>query len=139
MAWAGIRRTRHCVIVYSVFSEFGLGFPSDRCHDSCYAAMNSVVMIASGHAINHPEVRVSFLQGLIALACFVAATAISMTIIKRSLRYSDRAAILIFVCSLFWSAADARVLSLAPIVGAGALVSDWLYVRHLAIRNATGE
>jgi hypothetical protein len=94
-----------------------------------YGVIGGLLTIVSGHALNHPEVRVVRIDAVIMTLLIAASAVVSFTFTGRKLRLPDRIALLAFVF-LFFSQAMLPRFTLAPLgVGLGLLVAAWAYDR----------
>jgi chromate transport protein ChrA len=94
-----------------------------------YGAFASILMLFSGHAVNHPEVVVSRLEAMAALMFFAAAGMLSLNFTKHKLTVPDRVALFAFVLCFFWQAVAPRLLLFALAIGFSCLVGAWTYDR----------
>jgi len=91
--------------------------------------LGGILTITEGHAVNHPEVKVSHLEGVVITAVLAASAVVSFTFTKRRLRLLDRVALFVFVFCFFWQAADSRVTLLALGAAFCSLLVAWGYDR----------
>jgi len=94
-----------------------------------YGVVGSLVMLWTGHAINHPEVRVSRLEAFILILFFAAAAALSHELVVGQLSKASRVAILLFVACIFWQAAMPRMMFVAAGIGLLGLAVAWMLTR----------
>jgi hypothetical protein len=94
-----------------------------------YGILGSVLSLADGHAVNHPEVSVSRPEGLVMIAFFTTTAVLSFTFTKRKLHVTDRLALFVFVVCFFWQAVAPNLMWAALGVGFCCLFFAWLYDR----------
>jgi hypothetical protein len=99
-----------------------------------YAVFGGLLTIVSGHALNHPAVKVSTLEGVSLTVFFAASAVVSSTFTKRKLHLLDRVALFVFVSCIFWQAIDNRAASLALAIAFCCLVLAWA-VDHIRRRR----
>lgn len=92
-----------------------------------YGILGSVLSLVDGHAVNHPEVPVSRLEGVVMIGFFTAATVLSLTFLKRKLHVTDRIALFAFVVCFFWQAVAPNLMWLVLGFGFCFLLFAWLY------------
>jgi hypothetical protein len=102
-----------------------------------YGIVGSVLSLVDGHAVNHPEVPVSRLEGALMAVFFTVATVLSFTFTRRKLHPSDRVALFAFVVCFFWQAVAPRIMWVALGVGFCSLLFAWLYDHFRYRRNHT--
>ncbi len=103
-----------------------------------YGALGSILMLMNGHAINHPEVRVSKLEAAVLILFFAAGAGLSFTFTKQKLTMPDGIALFAFIFCFFWQAVAPRLMLLALSVGFACLIGAWVYDR-LGRRSANAE
>lgn len=94
-----------------------------------YGVVGSILMLMSGHAVNHPEVLVSKLEAALLMVFFATAAALSFTFTKHKLTVPDRIALFAFIFCFFWQAVAPRLMLLALAIGFSCLVGAWAYDR----------
>jgi hypothetical protein len=92
-----------------------------------YGVLGSVLSLVDGHAVNHPEVPVSRLEGVAMIVFFTVAAVLSFTFTKRKLHVTDRAALFAFVVCFFWQAVAPNFMWVVLGVGFCFLLAAWLY------------
>ena len=93
------------------------------------ATLNSIVMIATGHATGAPSVRVTHLQAAYAAILLGSGTVISLSFPNRELRILDRVAFLIYAICLAWGGVEPRTTYWALGVATAILFAAWSYDR----------
>lgn len=91
-----------------------------------YGVLGGILTLVTGHAVNHPEVVVSRLEGVIIIVFFITATALSLTFAKRELFLVDRFALFAFLVCFFWQAAAPKMMRLALGSGLLCLLLAWV-------------
>jgi len=108
-----------------------------------YGLLGALLATASGHALNRPELPMSFAEGIVLMLFFGASAAISATFTKRRLRLSDRIALFAFVALLFREMAQDRISPIGLAAALGCLVFAWCYDHfsngHHANRSLFGK
>jgi hypothetical protein len=94
-----------------------------------YGTFGGILTIAGGHAVNHPEVKVPRVEGVVMTVLIAAGAMASFTFTKRRLYLLDRIALFVFVFCFFWGAAAPRLALLALGIGVGWLAAAWAYDR----------
>ena len=89
--------------------------------------LSSVVMLIEGHALSHPEIRVTHMQAVVQILFFTAGAALSSSFPKHNLILPDRFALFVFVSCFFWQAAAPRFTVIALCVGFFGLIAAWAY------------
>ena len=82
-----------------------------------------------GTTVNHPDVPVSRLQGVMMIEFFATAAALSLTFTKHKETVLDRVGLFIFVLCFFWQAVAPRVMIVALGIGFTCLIGAWGYDR----------
>jgi hypothetical protein len=103
-----------------------------------YGILGSVLSLVDGHAVNHPEVPVSRLEGVVMIAFFTIAAVLSFTFTKRKLHVTDRVALFAFVVCFFWQAVAPNLMWVVLGVGFCFLLFAWLY-DHFEHRRGHGS
>jgi hypothetical protein len=94
-----------------------------------YGVVGSILMLTSGHAMNHPEVLVPQLEAVVLILFFAAAAALSFTFTKHKLTVPDRIALFAFILCFFWQAVAPRLMLVVLGFGFACLVGAWAYDR----------
>lgn len=100
-----------------------------------YGLLGSVLSLVDGHAVNHPEVSVSRLDGVAMIVFFTVAAVLSFTFTKRKLRVADRVALFAFLVCFFWQAVAPSLRWVVLGVGFCFLVFAWLYDHFQQLRG----
>ena len=103
-----------------------------------YGILGSVLSLMDGHAVNHPEVSVSRIGGVVMIVFFTIATLLSFTFTKRELQVTDRVALFAFVVAFFWQAVAPSFMWIVLGVGFCFLLFAWLY-DHFQHRRGQGS
>jgi NhaP-type Na+/H+ or K+/H+ antiporter len=101
-----------------------------------YGVLGSLFTLVDGHAVNHPEVSVTPIDGVFAILLFAGAAVLSLGLMKRELKIADRMALFAFVFCFFWQAAVPKFGRLALGLGFGSLLIAWTYDRIHTRRRA---
>jgi hypothetical protein len=103
---------------------------------AAYAAVNSTMAIASGHALNNPQVRIPRLDAVIIAVVLYACAFISFAFTKHRLTIPDRMALFAFVFCVFWQAVAPHMFLPAMIIAGFSLALAWAYDLLHRTRNA---
>jgi hypothetical protein len=99
--------------------------------------LGGIMIMASGHELNHPEIHVSLRAGA-GLTFFLALSAIlSSTFVGRPLHIWDRCALFGFVCCFFGQVVDPKRTVEALAIGLACLLGAWISNYFLTKRSLT--
>jgi len=103
-----------------------------------YGVLGSILMLLSGHAVNHPDVLVSKLQAAVLMILFAIAAGLSVTFAKQKLTVPDRVALFVFIFCFFWQAVAPHLMILSLAIGFSCLACAWIYglLRGRLTKNA---
>ena len=103
-----------------------------------YGILGSILSLVDGHAVNHPEVPVSRLDGVVMIVFFTIAAVLSFTFTRRKLHVTDRVALFAFIVCFFWQAVAPNLMWVVLGVGFCFLLFAWLY-DHFQYRRGHGS